>query len=85
MMIVSILHCGQVASGLNLMSEVLKNAGGTLIPLSTLVTPLPPQELIQNSSLSPEACHSLEGGRQSNAREVCSKSTDASTNSVIGK
>ena len=77
----------QVAPGLNLMSEVLKNAGGTLIPLSTLVTPLPPQKLhaVQKSSPSPETCHSLEGGRKSNAQDVCSKSADVSTNSVIGK
>ena len=33
----------QIPPGLSLMSDVLKKAGGTLIPLSTLVTPLAPQ------------------------------------------
>ena len=36
------------------MSDVLKKAGGTLIPLSTLVTPLAPQLKIQNSSMVPQ-------------------------------
>ena len=36
------------------MSDVLKKAGGTLIPLSTLVTPLAPQLKIQNSSIAPQ-------------------------------
>lgn len=48
-----LLHL-QVFPGLNLMSEVLKKAGGTIIPLSTLVTPLPPQLNIQHSSLAPQ-------------------------------
>ena len=37
------------------MSEVLQRAGGTLIPLSILVSPLAPQLPIQNSSASPRS------------------------------
>ena len=36
------------------MSDVLKKAGGTLIPLSTLITPLAPQLRIRNSSMTPQ-------------------------------
>ena len=48
-----LLHL-QVFPGLSLMSEVLKKARGTIIPLSTLVTPLAPQLQIQHSSVAPD-------------------------------
>ena len=71
------------------MSEVLKKAGGTLIPLSTLVTPLPPQVLLQNSSPSPEVCPadvpSLEETRPSTAQVVSSPTCATDVNSLIGE
>lgn len=45
----------QMYPGLDLMSEVLKKAGGTVIPLSTLVSPLASQLKIQHSSLVPHS------------------------------
>lgn len=56
------------------MSDLLKKAGGTLIPLSTLVMPLAPQLKIQDSSMAPQLppITAVETG-SNNVLSFCSK------------